>query len=312
MKVLRRIAFITVIAFTVVNANAQQDAMFTHYMYNTLAINPAYAGSRDALTVTALHRSQWVSFKGAPTTQTLTLHTPVKSKNIGLGFSVINDKIGPVNNTSMYIDFAYILKLNEKSKLSFGLKGGINLMQANLNTLNLDNQADVSFQENFKSKLLPNFGFGIYYYRERFYAGISTPKLLQNNFKLNETVSTTELLSQQRHYFLIAGTVIKLSNTIDLKPTTFIKLTVAAPIEADITTSFIFDKKFEAGIMFRSGDALGALIGYNITNQFYAGYSFDWSYGLKTFKYNSGTHEIILRYDFEFRDKQRIRSPRYF
>lgn len=291
---------------------AQQDAMFTHYMYNTLAVNPGYAGSRDALTVTGLHRSQWVSFEGAPITQTVTLHSPMLNNKMGIGLSVVNDKIGPTKNTAAYLDLAYAIRVSEKGKLAFGLKGGINFMQANLNTLELDQQNDAAFQENVTSKMLPNFGFGIYYYLPKFYVGVSAPKLLENNFKTNSSTGSVNLVNEQRHYFLIAGTVFKLSNAVELKPTTFVKVTNGAPIEGDITASFIFNKKLLVGGMFRTGDAAGILIGYNFTEQFHAGYSFDWSYGLKTFKYNQGSHEIMLSYDFIYKDKQKVRSPRYF
>ncbi len=311
MKTLKKITAIIVLALLSASMHAQQDAMFTHYMYNTLAVNPAYAGSRDALTATALHRSQWVDFAGAPVTQTLTLHAPVKSKNIGLGFSLVSDRIGPVKNSSAVADFAYIIKLNEKSKLSFGLKGGLNVMQANLTMLALDQANDAAFQENISSKMLLNFGFGIYYSRERFYFGLSTPKLLENNFKTNTTLGATSLMTDKRHYFLIAGTVIKLSDAVEFKPTTFIKATYAAPIEGDITATFIINKKFLIGGMYRTGDAVGALLGFNITDQFHVGYSFDWSYGIKTFKYNQGSHELMLSYDFVF-EKEKVRSPRFF
>lgn len=312
MKTLKKLTAIVVLAFSSQAMFAQQDAMFTHYMYNTLAVNPGYAGSRDALTVTALHRSQWVNFDGAPTTQTLTLHSPLLNNKLGIGLSAVHDEIGPVKNTSAYVDFAYILKTGEKSKLAFGLKGGINWMQASLNNISLDQSGDVAFQDNINSKLLPNFGFGMYYYRPRFYAGISTPKLLENNFKTNTTSGTTSIASEKRHYFFIAGGVVKLSNSVELKPTTFVKVTTGAPVEADVTASFIFNKRLLVGGMFRTGDALGVLVGFNITEQFHAGYSFDWSYGNKTFKYNQGSHEIMLTYDFIFGDKQKVRSPRYF
>jgi type IX secretion system PorP/SprF family membrane protein len=315
MKTLQKTGLLLLLVIASSTVKAQQDAMFTHYMYNTLAVNPGYAGSRDALTVTALHRSQWVGFDGAPTTQTLTLHSPMLNNKMGIGLSVLNDKIGPTNTTAFYLDLAYAIKVSEKAKLAFGLKGGINVMKADLNSKvnpTLDQQNDPSFESNYKSKILPNFGFGIYYYLPKFYVGVSTPKLLENNFKGNTTTGTTNLISEKRHYFLIAGAVFKINDNVDLKPTTFVKVTNAAPIEADLTASFIFNKKFLLGGMFRTGDALGVLIGYNFTDQFHAGYSFDWSYGNKTFKYNQGSHEIMLSYDFIYKDKQKIRSPRYF
>jgi type IX secretion system PorP/SprF family membrane protein len=291
---------------------AQQDAMFTHYMFNTLAVNPGYAGSRDALTITGLHRSQWVSFPGAPTTQTLTLHTPIHNDQLGLGLSVLNDKIGPTNTTAIYADFAYKLKLNEKAKLAFGLKGGINLRSNGLSSLALDETNDDAFANDVVSDVLPNFGFGLYYYTDKYYVGLSTPKLLENNFTTNTVSGSLSSASEKRHYFLIAGTVFPITDHIKLKPTGFMKVTEAAPIEGDITLTALFKEKLWAGVMFRTGDALGLLVGANITDQLSLGYSFDWSYTNTTFKYNAGSHELMLRYDLIYNNAQRIRSPRYF
>lgn len=293
--------------------NAQQDPMYTHYMNNTLVINPAYAGSRDALTVTALHRSQWIDFNGAPTTQTLTLHAPVKNVHVGLGLSVLNDKIGPLNNTSLFAHYAYITKLSEKSKLAFGLSAGTKIYQAALNTLQLDVQDDPAFQNNIENHVTPNFGFGIYYSRERFYTGISVPNLIQNYY-LPENKANGNILTgkEQRHYYLIAGTFLNLTEYLDFKPTTLIKVTPAAPIQADITASFIIVNKLLIGAMFRTGDAFGGLVGFNITDQLHLGYSYDWSFGLETPRYNLGSHELVLRYDFIFSDKRQIHSPRHF
>ncbi len=292
---------------------AQQEPMYTHYMYNTLVINPGYTGSREALSVTALHRSQWVNYKGAPIVQTLTMHAPLKNDHLGLGLSVTNDKIGPTNNTAVFADFAYIMKLNTKSKLALGLSAGVNIFQADLNSLQLDQQADPSFQNNISNKINPNFGFGAYYSRERFYAGISIPNIIQNNYLVvNLPNGSTWAGKEQRHYYFIAGTMIKLSDNLEFKPTTFVKLTPAAPIQADVTASFVIVKKLLLGVMYRTGDAFGGLIGLDVTSQFHVGYSFDYSYGVKTFKYNNGSHEIVLRYDFNFSNKKQIRSPRYF
>jgi len=291
-------------------AIGQQDAMYTHYMFNTLAVNPAYAGSRDALTITALHRSQWVGFKGAPITQTLTMHSPVKKDNIGLGFSFINDKIGPLNTTSFYGDFAYRIRTGEKSTLSIGLKGGFNFIKASLNQLNLDQNNDASFQVS-DFLIAPNFGAGIYYSHERFYLGLSAPKLLENNYR-RRVRNSTIALREQRHYFFIAGAVFKLSKNVEFKPTTFVKFTEGAPIEADLTGSFILNKVLHIGAMYRTNDAFGALLGYNITDQLFMSYSFDWSYNLKTINYHGGSHELMLRYDFIYEVKKKIRSPRYF
>ena len=303
------------LAFSLVSltVTAQQVPMYTHYMYNTLMVNPAYAGSRDELTITALNRSQWVDFGGAPITQTLSMHTPLRSEHIGLGLSILNDKIGPTNNTSANVDFAFIMNLSKKSKLALGLSGGANIFRANLSSLELTEQNDPTFVNNINNLITPNFGFGAYYSRERFYAGISVPKLLENSYsEISQPNGNTLIGKEQRHYILIAGALFNLSPNLALKPTTLVKVTAAAPVQADLTASFIIMKKFLLGAMFRTGDAVGALVGLDITEQFHLGYSFDWSYGLKTGKYNNGSHELVLRYDFIFSSKKQIHSPRYF
>ncbi len=313
MKTSIKIIFALAISLGSFTTYAQQSSMFTHYMYNTLAVNPGYAGSREALTVTALHRSQWVGFAGAPTTQTLTMHSPLINENIGVGLSVLNDKIGPTNNTSIIADFAYRIKLTQKSKLAFGLSAGANIFQANLNTLNIDQPNDAVFQNNVNNKTTPNVGFGLYYSRDRFYAGISAPNLIENSYsEVNVSGGATLIAREQRHYFFIAGGLINLGHNLDFKPTTLVKMTEAAAIQADLTASFIIMKKFMLGGMFRTGDAVGGLVGFDITEQLHVGYSFDWSYGLETSRYNNGSHEVMLRYDFIFSSKNQIHSPRNF
>lgn len=313
MKSYKKIIIIMALALIGSNLKAQQAPMYTHYMYNTLVVNPGYAGSRDALTVTALHRSQWVGFEGAPQTQTLTLHAPLKRERIGLGLSVMNDKIGPVNNTSVIADFAFIMKLTSKAKLALGLSSGVNIFQANLASLNLDQQNDPAFADNTSNRVTPDFGFGAYYSRERFYAGISTPNLLQNSYsQVIQADGTTLIGKEQRHFFFIAGAMIRISDNVDFKPTTLVKATAGAPIQADLTASFILVKRLTLGGMYRTGDSFGGLVGFDLTNQLHVGYSYDWSYGISSSKYNNGSHEIMLRYDFLGFGKKQIHSPRYF
>ena len=292
---------------------AQQDPMYTHYFDNTLSINPAYAGSRDALTITALHRSQWVNFKGAPMTQTLTLHSPIGNRHIGLGLAASNDKIGPTNNTSVSGQFAYIMQLSKKSKLALGVSGGINAFQADLSTLALDNPNDPAFQNNIRNRISPRFGAGAYYSRERFYVGVSVPDLIETNYSSLNLVDGTALIGKShRHYFFIVGAVFNLSDNLAFKPTGLLKATVGSPVQVDVTASFIIAKKLMLGAAYRTGDSFSALVGFNLTPQFHIGYSYDWSYGLRTFNYNQGSHEIVLRYDFIFSGKKQIHSPRYF
>jgi type IX secretion system PorP/SprF family membrane protein len=281
--------------------------MFTHYMYNTLWLNPAYAGTRNLLTITAIHRSQWVDFDGSPRDQSLTMHAPLWMDKAGVGISVINDKLGPSKSTWIAADFAYHLRLTPKSQLSFGLKGLVNLYSNSLSTLELNQKNDVAFSQNIQS-VLPNAGTGIYYYTKKFYAGISSPRLIENRFD----PAASLLSKEKRHYFLIAGCVVKLSKGIQLKPTAFLKATAGAPVEADVTATFIFYEDFFLGLNYRTGDAAGFLMGFNITDQLNLGYSFDWSFANTTGRYNRGSHEVMLRYDVVYKSDKKIKSPRYF
>ncbi|HLP56367.1 MAG TPA: type IX secretion system membrane protein PorP/SprF [Fluviicola sp.] len=292
---------------------AQQNPMFTHYMYNTLSVNPAYAGSREALSITAIHRSQWVGFSGAPMTQTLTLHSPIFNKHIGLGLTAMNDKIGPVNTTGVSGAFAYIMQLTERSKLALGVSGGVNILQADLTSVALDDPDDPTYLNNTRNRTTPNFGVGAYYSRDRFYAGISVPNLVESDLSSVENVDGVALVGKAtRHYFFIAGAMFRLTDNLGFLPTTLVKATAGAPLQVDVTASFVIHRKLSLGAMYRTGDAFGALIGFDISEQFRISYSFDWSYGVRTAQYNSGSHEIMLRYEFIYPGKKQIRSPRYF
>ena len=291
---------------------AQQEAAYTHYMYNTLVINPAYAGSRDALTFTALGRFQWVGFKGAPTTQTFTAHTPIAKKNIGLGLSFTNDKIGPTNNTSLDVDFAYRLKVSSKARLCFGINGGFNSFSAEVNSLTLADPNDASFIENRRGKMLPSLGAGIYFQMPNFYLGASVPSILENSLFATGSNGSIDVSKERRHYYIIAGAVFTISPSVKFKPTVLGKIVQNAPFQIDVTGTFMLRELIDLGIMCRTGDGVGALVGVHISKQLLFGYSFDWSTGVRTGKYNGGSHEIMLRYDLLFNNDGKIKSPRYF
>lgn len=303
---MKRILALTLFLITGLS-RAQQDPMFTHYMYNTLWMNPAYAGTREAMTITGIHRSQWVGFDGAPVDQSLTIHTPILNGKMGVGLSVVNDKIGPVKSTLIAVDVAYHIRLTKKSKLGLGIKGLVNMYSNSISTIRINNENDASFGQNYKATL-PNAGAGIYYYRERFYAGLSTPMLLQN--KLNGSVVSAS--KEQRHYFFIIGAVIPMNKDLKFKPTGFVKATEGAPVQADLTASFLMYDKLSLGAMYRTGDAFGGLISFSFTDQFTVGYSYDFSTTNTTGKYNSGSHEVMLRYDLIYKSTRKIKSLRYF
>lgn len=286
---------------------AQQDPLYSQYMFNTLAFNPAYAGSGDVFTVMALSRHQWVGFEGAPTTQTLLAHSPLRSQNLALGLSVLNDKLGPTRQTGVFADFAYRIRTGENSRLAFGLKGGFNTFKADLAGLTTvdPDQANVDIQ----GKMLPNFGFGLFWHTPRAYAGISAPKLLEN-----ETVASSNGMlttgGEVRHYFVMGGYVIDLGRDLKFKPSFMARLVAGAPLSLDVNANFLLRERIWFGAMYRLGNAFGLLGQYQVNDQLRIGYAFDLT-TTKLGAYNAGTHEIMVSYDLRF-IKGRTISPRYF
>lgn len=292
-------------------ARAQQDPMYTMYMWNTLAVNPGYAGSADLFTVTGLARQQWVGLSGAPSTQTLTAHTPLPMESLGVGLSVVHDQVGPVNNTVAYADVAYRIRVNDRSRLAFGLKAGIDLMQLKLGSVQNVDVNDPLFGQNITSKAAPNFGFGLYYWNAKGYLGLSVPKLLeQDRFEADAANTVVSAVRQRRHYFLIGGYVFDFGRDVKFRPSFLLKAVEGAPISLDLSAMFLLREKLWLGAAYRNQAAVSALIAYQITDQFKVGYAHDFTTtALRS--YQSGTHELMLSYDLRF-NKERTLSPRYF
>ena len=292
---------------------AQQEPNYSQYMYNTMTINPAYVGSTDNFNITANYKAQFTGIDGAPETVNPGLETPV-TYNVGLGLNITRDALGPSEDLNVDGNFSYSIQLSSQTYLSFGLKAGFRLLNVDFRKGMFNNPNDPAFMNNIDNKFLGVLGAGTYLFSDKWYLGLSTPKLLENNFGNNTSTGSNNIASEQRHYFLIAGSVFNLNSrkSLKFKPTTFVKVTNGAPIEADLTGVFIIQDQVEIGGMYRTGDAAGILLGYNFTNQLRFGYSFDWSFTNTTGKYNSGSHEVMLRYDFIYKGKFKIRSPRYF
>ncbi len=288
---------------------AQQDPMYTQYMYNTLSVNPAYAGSREALSITGLLREQWIGIKGAPSTQSLTIHSPVYNDYMGLGLSVVNDRVGPIHQTLIFADYSYSIQTTDFSKLAFGLKAGVNLLQANLTSLRSNQGGDQAIY-NVDNRLLPNVGIGIYYYSDKGYIGISAPKLLQQRISSDDSTIFTDDI-QRRHYFLIGGYVLDLSDDVKFKPAILLKAVQGAPLSVDVSGNFFFNDKFGIGLAHRFDDSFSGLLQYYVTPQFHIGYAYDFTM-TELRHYNSGSHELMLSYDLNYVDNTRIRSPRFF
>ena len=295
----RIITFITMLLAAVVYG--QQDAQFTQYMYNTISINPAYAGSRGVMSIFALHRTQWVGLDGAPTTNAASINTPISNSNLGLGLSFVNDKIGPTNENTISADLSYTIPTSENFKLSFGMKATANLFNLNVNKLNPVDQGDSQFQ-NLRNVFTPNIGAGIYYHSDKAYLGLSVPNFIQTNrYDDNEVV----IFKEKMNYYLIGGYVFDVSNDIKFKPAFLTKLVKGSPLQVDASANFMFVEKVEVGVAYRWSAAMSAMVGFQVTDGMYIGYGYD----LETTNlenYNSGSHEVFLRYEI-FKNNEKIR-----
>lgn len=282
--------------------NAQQDPQFTQYFDNFLHVNPAYAGSSGMLSANAIHRQQWVGFSGAPQSTTLSLHTPLNYRSVGLGFTAVSDIIGPINQTMVYADFSYTFKLGKTARLALGLKGGVNMLNVKTDVLQNVQSDDDAFK-NVQNQLNPNVGFGVYYHDEHFFLGLSSPRLM-------EGASNDTTYREQRHYFGIVGGVFPVSAKWKLRPSVQVKATMGAPMSLDLSLAGIFNDKLWIGAMNRWNAAAGGFVQYQITRQFRIGLASE--YGLTPIRnYNNGTFEVMLSYDFNYK-KTDVKSPRYF
>ena len=303
---------IFVLIITGIRAVAQQDAQYTQYMYNTININPAYAGSRGCLSVFGLHRTQWVGLDGAPVTNTLSINTPLNDTSIGLGLSVLNDRIGPSNETNVAGDFSYTIPTSENYQLSFGVKASINFLNVDFTRLNIYDNSDSRFANNVDNKFSPNIGAGVYLYSDNTYVGLSVPNILETeHFDRSSITSANKFSAKDRmNFYVIAGHVFDLNENIKFKPAALAKVITGAPLQVDVTANFMFNEKFVAGLAYRWSAALSALVGFQVNDSWYIGYGYD----LETTKlagYNSGSHEIFLRYEL-FNKYDKIVSPRFF
>ena len=296
-------------------SNAQQEPMHTMYMWNTLAINPAYAGSREVFSTIAVGREQWTGFEGAPSTQNLSLHTPLLYPSVALGFTVINDNIGPTNNTGVWGDFAYRFNTTENAKLSLALRGGASLQTADLADVEGVDPDDPAFNKNVETSLVPNFGFGAYYYSDLGYVGLSIPRLLNNEENNgNNPGSINDAQDEtQRHYYLTAGYVFSISadsTSLMFKPSVVARAVENGPVNFDVTANFLIKQKLWLGASYRHESSIAGLISFRFTDHLRAGYSYD--FGTSELQsHHSGTHEIMIGYDF-FQENVKTMSPRYF
>ncbi|MEO8732816.1 MAG: type IX secretion system membrane protein PorP/SprF [Flavobacteriales bacterium] len=291
-------------------AHAQQDPQFSQYMFNLLAINPAYAGSAERMSIKALSRQQWVGFAGAPTTQTLTAHSPFLVQSLGLGGTLMRDEYGPVTQYDIVMDLSYRIFLGGGQKLAFGLKGGVNFFQGKFAELHPLESGDQVFQQDVTSKTDPQFGFGVMWYSDRFYLGLSSPKMLRTDFFQTDSLQFVSQPGQRAHYYLTGGYVFDMGDFTKFKPTFMLQAVNGAPLSLDLSANFLFYEKLWLGAFYRYTDAVGALVQYNISDALSVGYSYD--YPLSALNgYTGGSHEFMLGVEFG-KKLSGIRSPRYF
>lgn len=309
MKHKTKLSILAFIGFCSIKATyAQQEPQYTQYMFNMMAVNPAYTGTRESLNALVLSRLQWTGLDGAPRSHTFALHTPIKDRKIGIGASVIADNIGPVTNTYFNLNYAHRVALTEKLTLSLGLKAGVYNYYVGLSSLSV-NEIDNAFDRDYRKNLQPNLGTGLYLYSDKYYFGFSIPKLLKSELYNN---SITDLESKLKvHYFLTSGYVFDISDDFKLKPSFLAKFVEGAPPSVDLTAQAVIKNQFWLGTSYRIGDAIALMFEMQVTPQVIVGYSYDITVSEMQHVTNGG-HEILISYDFAGFRSDKIRSPRYF
>lgn len=294
-------------------AFAQQDLQVSQYMFNHLLLNPAYAGSKEYMMATLLYRKQWVDFKGSPTSQVASVHGPLGLTNFGWGGLITNDRIGVTNRTDFYANAAYHLPLNQKMKLSVGLRAGGGYYSYRNSDLIYWDENDPSFAGDRVSKFLPNIGAGVYLYTNKFYAGLSVPTLISYDPTKSLSINTNsgEVVPQQvRHYFATAGYAIEVNPDLVFRPSALVKYVQNAPVEADINLNVLLGQLIWVGASYRTNDSFVALLEFQLTKKWRLGYAYDFTVtDIKN--YSSGSHEFMIGYDFGY-DIMKIKTPRYF
>jgi type IX secretion system PorP/SprF family membrane protein len=287
-------------------SQAQQDAQYTQYMYNTINVNPAYAGSRGVMSIFGLHRTQWVGLDGAPTTNAFSINTPISNSNLGVGLSFVNDKIGPTNENTISADLSYTIRTSETYKLSFGVKGTANLFNLDVTKLNPQNSGDPLLQ-NLDNDFSPNVGAGAYLHSDKLYLGVSVPNFFETKrFDDNDIA----VYKERMNLYFIGGYVFDLTPSLKFKPAFLTKVVEGAPLQLDVSGNFLINEKFVLGAAWRWDAAVSAMAGFQITDGLFIGYGYD----LETTKlanYNSGSHEVFLRFEL-FNKQEKIVSPRFF
>lgn len=307
---MKKILLLAIVAVCGLGTVAQQELMVSHYMFNGLLLNPAYAGTHDYFSASALHRSQWVQFDGAPVSQVVAIDGPVANNKLGVGLLLNNDRIGIISQLDVAANIAYHLPVGA-GDLSFGLRAGIGNYSARLSDAIIwDANDPVYAQNNLKGQIVPKFGFGLYYHSQKFYAGLSVPMIYSLDDKILLDNSSVSNYFKQ-HYYLNTGYVFEPSINVAVKPSILVKYLPNAPVEVDLNCNVLLYRRFWIGAGYRTGDALIGMVEYNLTPQLRAGYSYDFTLS-DINDYSAGSHEVMIAFDFGKDIEIKKRSPRYF
>ena len=298
---------ILLILLIISRISAQQDPQYTQYMYNTMSVNPAYAGSNDHTIINLLGRAQWVGVDGAPDTQTLSYDTPLGYTGVGLGVNLTNDRIGPASEIFLDINASYTIRTSDEGNLAFGLKLGGRHLNVDWSKGLIQDRNDKSLQGNI-NKFLPTIGAGLYYYTDQWYLGAAIPNFISTDH-YDVATNGGDVAKERLHLFLISGYVFDLNESIKFKPATLVKAVSGAPLSIDVSANLLFNEKFTTGLAWRWGDSISALLGFQANQSLYIGFAYDLTSSNYS-NYNSGTYELMLRYDI-FRE-QAMKSPRFF
>ncbi len=311
---------------------AQQDPMFTKYVFNSLIFNPAVAGSNEHLTLNLIHRQQWLGFEGAPSTQSLSAHSPLRNERVGIGFSLVNDKAGAAGTFDLSTAYSYRFRLNKNLQLSAGLQASVTNWRGNWSSLLLEQSGDAVFQENLH-RWLPNFGAGLHLTGKNFYAGIGCPRLLEHRLQGTAAGSTALFARVYRHYYFTAGAAFPLrGDNLVFRPSLLLKSTglfssfrsgnrsydIGAPTEADLDVSVFFIKTFWLGAAYRtalsgkksSNDSVDFWASWHLRNGLRFGAAYDLTLSPLR-KAGNGSFELMLGYEFDVKVRKAA-SPRFF
>jgi len=281
-------------------------------MYNTMSINPAYAGSRDVFSFVGLYRTQWVGLDGAPRSFTASAHSPIGNR-VGIGVNVTNDEIFISRETYFDVSFSYTIDVSERGQLAFGVKGGGHLLDIDSNRANTGpyNPGDTDAEIFIDNKFSPQFGAGLYYYTDKFYLGLSAPNIIETvHFDESNNSNSNSTAKEKIHYYFMTGYTFNLNDNLIFKPSVLTKVVQGTPLQVDLSANFLFFERFTLGAAYRWSAALSGMVGFQLTDQILLGFAYD-ADTTDLAQYNDGSFEFILRYEL-FKKSKRILSPRFF